>query len=504
MTIGLSISALVAAVAVVLVGVRRHGRRAALVSPLAIIAFLLVGHGTVRPFVIASEPSAATTGVWQLGWEDESLTRASVILIVGFVVVGLAFALAPRSSADPAPSSPASDVSARRCLIASGIGCALWGVLFLRLGGIDVLLNDPASLKTGQFGRGYGLLGLALCLGSALLALEAWLRRPSARQLAVVLTCAGAGVVGSVCLATRGPLAVTILAALFLVARCRSVGRRGALAVGLVLLVGFCSIQVLRQVREYAQFGTVGEAVQTTMRTEPQVILSADLIEYDHLVGLVQLVPEPLDRLNGSSLLAVPGAFVPRVLWPQKPRPVDFRLSEVLYGPTTAAGTPFTVPGELWWNFGMAGVLLGCAGLGFGAGSVWWKWRLRSGTAMVASTLFGAYTYLLLTRPLGAMALTTTVAIGAVVLVGEGPRIWAAVALRARRLAAARRQLLGAAAAVQRARVPAEPLEGGSTPTRRERRRAPDEGRPWRHLRPPTEPVEGGTSATWRMSAPGE
>ena len=67
----------------------------------------------------------------------------------------------------------------------------------------------------------------------------------------------------------------------------------------------------------------------------------------------------------------MPAAFVPRALWGEKPLPLDFKLSRIVYGEGADAGTPFTLAGELFWNFGVAGVLVGMALLGALAGLGW-------------------------------------------------------------------------------------------------------------------------------------
>ena len=61
-------------------------------------------------------------------------------------------------------------------------------------------------------------------------------------------------------------------------------------------------------------------------------------------------MPHELGWLNGESLAQAPVFFVPRKLWSGKPKPLDFRLANVLHGPNAPAGTPFTLPGEAWWN----------------------------------------------------------------------------------------------------------------------------------------------------------
>ncbi|HVF77394.1 MAG TPA: hypothetical protein VNA28_03775 [Solirubrobacteraceae bacterium] len=454
MIAALATAAVLVALFILTVGVARHGVRATLLSPLTLVAVLLIGHAAVRPLVLSSDPEAAVLGVWRLGWSENALAEAGWILVVGFGLFGVAFALALRR---PAPVTADRAVSGARCLAAAAIGCVLWGALFLRLGGPQALIEDPASLKTGQFGGAYGLAGLAACTAATLLAFDGWLREQKRRMLAVAAICGATALLGSICLATRGPILVTLLGGLLLLGWRRRLRVRQAVVVGLALVVAVVGAQVLRQVREYAQFGTVQEAVSTTLRTDPLALLSADLIEYDHLVALVQLVPDPLARLDGESVAAVPKAFVPRALWADKPRPIDYELSEVLYGPSTLAGTPFTLPGELWWNFGWLGVVLGCPLLGFVFGSAWWRWSGSEGVRAVAVAVAGAYGYLLLTRPLAAMTLTTIIGVGTVLLIAARSRAETALTRVAASPRRPGRALAGPVA--RKLAPPADPLE---------------------------------------------
>jgi hypothetical protein len=137
----------------------------------------------------------------------------------------------------------------------------------------------------------------------------------------------------------------------------------------------------------------------------------------ENFVALKQLVPDALPRLDGRSIWEVPGAFLPRQLWSEKPKPVDFELAEAIYGRGTQAGTPFTLAGELFWNYGVAGVFIGMALLGALAGLGWSALRRRAtGAGVVACALVVGYTYLLLTRPLGPMLLTLAMALVALTL----------------------------------------------------------------------------------------
>jgi hypothetical protein len=198
----------------------------------------------------------------------------------------------------------------------------------------------------------------------------------------------------------------------------RRISGRRLTALSLAAVVLVFSFGYMRIVREYAQSLSVGEAISAGVQTDPLTVVGGDFSEVENFVALKELVPESLPRLDGKSIWEVPGAFLPRAVWPDKPKPIDFQLSEAIYGKGTKAGTPFTIAGELFWNYGEVGAIIGMAVFGVIAGLAWTLVRRRaSGAWMVACAALVGYSYLVLTRPLGPMLLTLVealIALGAV------------------------------------------------------------------------------------------
>ena len=418
-------AALLTAVGLVALGAARFGWRSALISPLSVVAVVIVCVFALRPAALVADPRSTTLGLVGLDFDWQDLTATAGLATLGFGLFGVAFVLAWRRTrtsrrGDAAPLPPDGRL-VRGAALTLGVGTILWGVLFLRNGGFRALIDDPASLHLGQFSGGYGVVGHMLCLATALLILCAWLRRPS-RQLG--WTFAAASVVSlaaSFALQTRGPLVASLVAALGIVCTQRRLSLQKVavvFSVGLVLVLGFT---YMRTVREYAQSESLADAISASVRTNPVTVLGGDFTEVEHFVALRRLVPDGLPWLSGASLRDIPAAFVPRSLWRDKPLPLDYRLSRALYGKETVAGTPFTVPGELFWNFGVIGVLVGMALAGALAGLGWQALGGRGGTtASVASAATVGYSYLLLTRPLGAMLLTLAMALAAIGLAAVG------------------------------------------------------------------------------------
>jgi hypothetical protein len=95
-------------------------------------------------------------------------------------------------------------------------------------------------------------------------------------------------------------------------------------------------------------------------------------VERASLLRMLMIVgaesPEFRPYLNGKTYLQIPQLFVPRILWPQKPRaslPMD--TMGIYYGVHTQQSVEVTAIGfghvaEAWANFGWLGVLFGGAG----------------------------------------------------------------------------------------------------------------------------------------------
>ena len=408
-------SALLTAAGVLILGALRLGWRAVLLSPLVVIAVILVCIFALRPLSLMVDPRIASQGLLavEFGWSD--LTRTVGLGSLGFGLFGLAFVLAwRRGSVDgsPAPGPPDERRIALGAIAALVVGTLLWGALFIRNGGFGALIDDPASLHLGQFSGGYGTVGQTMCLGAALLAMWAWLRRPTRALGWTVVAAATVSVAGSFALQTRGPLVATIVAAVVVLASQRRISGRMVVALcaaGLLVVLG---LFYMRSVREYAQTEPLSDAVTAALTSDPLQITVGEFTDIDNFVILTRLVPDGVDPLSGSSLADVPAAFVPRALWGEKPLPLDFKLSRIVYGEGARAGTPFTLAGELFWNFGVSGVLVGMALLGGLAGLAWGTLAARrTPTAGVAASLVVGYSYLVLTRPLGAMFLTLAMAL---------------------------------------------------------------------------------------------
>jgi hypothetical protein len=142
-------------------------------------------------------------------------------------------------------------------------------------------------------------------------------------------------------------------------------GTLGVLAAVLWLTIG-----VLGELRTSTWKGEAGmefgsllefdlaESVEATNEQMTERVLG------DMYLPTVGLVPEKVPYLAGDSYIGVLGAFIPRALWPSKPRGVDAFAGALIFDGRdsaegyTGAGMPPGAVAESYWNFGVPGVFL--------------------------------------------------------------------------------------------------------------------------------------------------
>lgn len=145
----------------------------------------------------------------------------------------------------------------------------------------------------------------------------------------------------------------------------RSALRRQALvviAVGLItVLAGMTFMRATLQSNAYAQ---VTPDALLTSATEGTVYdrTFGDMATSAHIIANV---PERLEYQNGATIAQWLVAPVPRAIWPEKPLIAPGPLiGQALYG-TDRSGVPPGYIAEMYWNFGLVGVLVGAMLLGW-------------------------------------------------------------------------------------------------------------------------------------------
>lgn len=116
---------------------------------------------------------------------------------------------------------------------------------------------------------------------------------------------------------------------------------------------------------------TIGDANDETLLGRLNV-----LGQLSNVVGLT----EKKGLYDGYTLAYLSYVFVPRFLWPEKPKldggqwfAVEMGRSRFLPTGKATSSVNMTVPGEMYLNFGYAGLFFGCILFGLFIGSIW-KW----------------------------------------------------------------------------------------------------------------------------------
>jgi hypothetical protein len=124
----------------------------------------------------------------------------------------------------------------------------------------------------------------------------------------------------------------------------------------------------------------------------PLAVASHRLYGYESLTLAIRYTPSEIPYLEGATLQNLAAGLVPRVLWPGKPKiGIGYWFSVNYWG--TPPGVPIvpqtiTHPGELYIDFGIAGVIVGLAILGLWYRFAWEATRPReSATAALLYTL---------------------------------------------------------------------------------------------------------------------
>jgi hypothetical protein len=147
-------------------------------------------------------------------------------------------------------------------------------------------------------------------------------------------------------------------------------GRVPLLRVALLALIPFLAIGILGELRSSGFGMKDGAVVASTpefdlqaaaLRTREEVA-GRDAVSGQ--IAIVQKVPDEVPYLYGITYISAGAFFVPRSLWPTKPRGAGAHVTAIIFEgwPSTAGyegqSFPASGMGEAYWNFGMPGVIL--------------------------------------------------------------------------------------------------------------------------------------------------
>jgi hypothetical protein len=143
--------------------------------------------------------------------------------------------------------------------------------------------------------------------------------------------------------------------------------------------------------------GTIGESVEMPLSQRLSIVGqwgTARFRNVDSLALIMQKTPHPNPYLRGRLYaLGIPIILVPRFLWPSKPvldNGYIFSQEYLDLPASSVTSTPITEPGDLYMNFGVAGVLSGMFVWGVVCSCLYAWIRRRPGNDSAALLLFFA------------------------------------------------------------------------------------------------------------------
>lgn len=368
------------------------------VSPIALFALGLAITGlsdTLGLLSLANDPSSP----YNVYADRNHLLLASAIALIGWtsVLIGMRITTG-RRVLRPAvlPLPPIRGAVSDRALLIGGTGIAL-----LAIGAKFV--DDPP-----QLGTVYSLFLLSPNLVAFALARAAFSRRMRGAALAALAIA----------------LFASVRALLFAYLRSDALSPLFAFALGAWLgsrsLAPFRSVYFLPVYLAVAAFliyfrafGDVRASQATSLARIAAIFERQEQLRHDgddaapalvrRMTSFNQLsqigrVVEEDGFLGGATLQYLSYAFVPRFLWPGKPKIAKASWFAVRIGQgyqrpdgTYTNAVDMTVPGELYLNFGWAGVVLGSAAFGMLIGILWAKAEFWKDPRNTAGTAFGFY-----------------------------------------------------------------------------------------------------------------
>ena len=236
----------------------------------------------------------------------------------------------------------------------------LLGFLYFR-GGLGIHLT---SLGHGRFRElaGAGPVMVAIDLGA--IATYVWVAaRPNDVKSPVFIACLAAVTISQfVSNGSRGSaLVVPLIVGVIWALRMRRIPWKMALV---LLPLMFASIGLLGAARTAVWSGsTAGEALSTTGWAESFELAQQEITERRAASADVPVIQRGFEVTDGAmygvTYIPAVAAWIPRALWPDKPRGTGSIYAQLFLGESSqGAGIPLSAAAEMYWNFGFPGVVL--------------------------------------------------------------------------------------------------------------------------------------------------
>lgn len=165
--------------------------------------------------------------------------------------------------------------------------------------------------------------------------------------------------------------------------------RPSLLTVLMIAAVGMLYLNAIGLVRQTAGFSVAENliSIDASMAFDRLLGSQGDLNIFDSYTRVLEAVPEIIPFQLGRSVLYLLVHPVPRILWPDKPYPTE-SLMQVIY-PSAGATYAYSLPGSLYIEFGIFGVVLGMLVFGI-AWRGFWLYRCRMQGRIAADLLYAA------------------------------------------------------------------------------------------------------------------
>jgi oligosaccharide repeat unit polymerase len=295
-------------------------------------------------------------------------------------------------------------------LVYVGVGVMSYLTFIRSLGGLgNIIRGIGAEFSEEASGKYYLAAGTGFVHALTLLlnGISAVRRKHTLLALSLLLLSIGL----SFTFGQRGSIFVVVLST-FLIHYC---GRNWHRRLNLFLLLFMGVTGYLFIALGYIRYNTVGnrsseqvvEILAEFLRGSLGLFLkevAKEFCQFDYAAALVAKIPEILPFQYGRTFLDTFLLPIPRQLWPGKPLPIDFVVTQLLT-PQFGGGKPISLIGELYLNFHVPGILIGMFLFGVGWQRLYVHFVKTRSTLdnIVVYTLILSYMPLLLTRSLAFM-----------------------------------------------------------------------------------------------------
>jgi oligosaccharide repeat unit polymerase len=133
------------------------------------------------------------------------------------------------------------------------------------------------------------------------------------------------------------------------------------------LLVGLSIFQLMTNLRGVKDVENEKVTFSLIKALEPAV-LTTNMIDVSKTAHIIDAIPTKINYQYGATLTTIFFAWIPREFWPDKPvTNVDNTIGIKVFGATVygSDGVPPGIFAELYWNFWIPGVFIGCFLIGF-------------------------------------------------------------------------------------------------------------------------------------------